>query len=137
MKDETSFFSLYLVGRMPVPILNTTMLFAARKDARNTSSVKESVLLSDEFLLLDGFGLEHSGKSWVSLNEGSRFARALRSWDGIDGNSFTSFGVTGAEWERVPSRTATVWTQEIAQDLSMVEFQVQRHQFNTTPKCTT
>ena len=118
-----NFFVLCIFGRIPVPILKISRLFHCPV---NSNLVEQADTLSSKYALLNETGLEHSGLKWISLSRGSRFARALRSWDGIDRSSFEAFGITGAEWERAPARTGTVWTQEICSHLTMAEFQVER-----------
>jgi hypothetical protein len=108
-------FLLYLIGKMPVPTVSTSLCQSDSSEQNETSDCTSACCV-----------MEHCGSKWVSLSQGSTFARALRSWDGIDGNSYDVFGVTGAEWERPVARAATIWTQEIGQLLSAADFQVWR-----------
>jgi hypothetical protein len=120
---QENIFVLCIVGKFQLPILKTSTLFGtANCNTGRQNGVQKRY--DPVGAPAEQSGLEHCGANWVILSDGSRFARALRSWDGIDGNDSKVFGVTGAEWERPPARTATIWTQDIDANLSMVEFQV-------------
>ena len=122
---DKNFFVLFCQGKLPLAILKRTALFTFLDGFDQVHSLPKEKPV--DFVLLNGSGLEHSGANWISLSHGSSFARALRSWDGIDGNGVETFGVTGAEWERAAARTATVWTQEIGSFVAMAEFEVKAH----------
>ena len=69
-------------------------------------------------------GLEDSGQSWISLKEGSRLARASRSWDGLNDSDAQSIGVSGGEWDTTLKRSPTVWTCELDNYVNFVTFKV-------------